>query len=110
MTDERDYRPCGREQPLPPGKTEPGDDDDFDDQDTSSKLLSPNPDGVPVYLTNLPRWVLWREVSRISRKSGKTMKTKVPVGYRAGMSCDITNPLHWAGFTDVTAAMDRSTG
>jgi hypothetical protein len=76
----------------------------------STALLAPNDDGVPVYLANLPRWVLWREVSRINRKTGETETTKVPVGYRAGTNCDITNPLHWAAFDDVTAAMDRSAG
>jgi Protein of unknown function (DUF3987) len=74
----------------------------------SVALLAPDPDGVPVYLTNQPRWVLWREVPRINRKTGETETTKVPIGYRTGTSCDITSPLHWAAFAEVTAAMDRS--
>jgi hypothetical protein len=73
-------------------------------------VLAPNPDSVPVYLVNLLRWLLWREVRRTNRKSGKAESTKVPVGFRTGKNCDITNPLHWAAFADVTAAMERSTG
>jgi hypothetical protein len=87
------------------------DTDADDEQDTPAHpVVAPDPDGVPPYLTNLSHWVLWREVSRISRKTGETTKTKVPIGYRAGKNCDITNPMHWAAFTDVTAAMDRNTG
>jgi hypothetical protein len=73
-------------------------------------VLAPNPHGVPVYLVNLLRWVLWREVKRTNRKTGKGETTKVPVGFRTGKNCDATNPLHWAAFADVTAAMERSTG
>src|SRR5689334_24969694 len=69
-----------------------------------------NPDGVPFFLSELGRWVLWREVSRVNTKTKERQTTKVPIGYRAGKNCDITNPLHWATFVDVCAAMERSPG
>jgi KaiC/GvpD/RAD55 family RecA-like ATPase len=72
--------------------------------------VTTNPDGVPLYLAQLDRWVLWREMTRINSKTKERRTTKVPIGYRAGKDCDITNPLHWASFADVTAAMDRTAG
>jgi hypothetical protein len=49
--------------------------------------LNPNPDGVPVYLANLPRWLLWGEVRR-SSKNGVITRTKIPIAYRTGQVCD----------------------
>jgi hypothetical protein len=73
----------------------------------ATTVLAPNPDGVPVYLANLPRWVLWREEKRINQKTGETETTKPPFGLKTGKKCDITKPSNWADFSHVVATVAR---
>jgi hypothetical protein len=73
-------------------------------------MIAAHPDGVPTYLADLPRWVLWREEPRRNRKTGETETTKPPISFRTGKKCDITNPHSWASFSDVAAAIRRSNG
>jgi hypothetical protein len=70
--------------------------------------LAPNPNGVPVYLANLPRWLLWRIEQRISRKTGETEETKPPISYHTSKHCDVTDPRNWTDFTNVQSALGRS--
>ncbi len=65
---------------------------------------------LPHYLTQLPRWVLWRRDARINRKTGETMETKVPISCRTGKKCDITDPRTWADYTAVETALRGGTG
>jgi hypothetical protein len=73
-------------------------------------IVTANPDGVPLYLVELARWVLWREEPRINRKTGETETTKPPIAYHTGKPCDVTNPRNWTYFASVVAAMERSAG
>jgi primase-polymerase (primpol)-like protein len=71
-------------------------------------VLAPNPGGVPLYLTNLPRWLLWRIEQRISRKTGETEETKPPISYHTGKHCDVTDPRNWTDFINVQSALGKS--
>lgn len=64
--------------------------------------------GVPIYLTNLPRWVLWRTEQRVNRHTGETTSTKAPISYHSSKHCDITDPHNWTGFDNVVAALGKS--
>jgi Protein of unknown function (DUF3987) len=64
--------------------------------------------GVPVYLTNLPRWVLWRTEPRVNRQTGETTETKAPISWHSGKHCDATDPRNWTGFDNVVTALSKS--
>jgi hypothetical protein len=71
-------------------------------------VLAPNPDGVPVYLTNLARWLLWRKEQRVNRKTGEISTTKPPISYHTSKHCNVTDPRSWASFDKVMAALGNS--
>jgi hypothetical protein len=77
-------------------------------QARGTPMLTPNPDSVPTYLTNLPRWVLWRIEQRVNRQTGETEQTKPPISYRTGKYCDVTDAANWTDFGNVTAALEKS--
>jgi hypothetical protein len=70
--------------------------------------LAANPNAVPIYLANLPRWLLWRTEQRINRTSGETEATKPPISYHSGKRCDVTDPRNWTDFASVVAALEKS--
>lgn len=59
---------------------------------------------VPDFLTELPRWILWREVS----KSGRL--TKLPYGVRGGQVSDVTDPENWGTYSFCVGARQRASG
>jgi hypothetical protein len=63
---------------------------------------------VPGYLTNLPRWVLWRTEQRVNLQTGELTATKPPISWHTGKHCDITNPRSWTSFANVVAALGKS--
>ncbi len=72
-------------------------------------VLAPNPDGVPLYLTRLPRWLLWRIERRVNRATGEITATKPPISFHTGKKCDAHDPRNWTDFTKVAAALTKST-
>jgi primase-polymerase (primpol)-like protein len=73
-------------------------------------VLVPNPGGIPPYLTELPRWVLWREEPRINRKTGEKEITRPPRSYHGGKKCDVNNPHLWADYASVATVIARADG
>jgi Protein of unknown function (DUF3987) len=72
-----------------------------------SAVLTPDPAGVPAYLANQPRWLLWREVQRTG-KDGTITRTKLPIAYRTGQACNAHDLRNWALFHEVVAALTRA--
>jgi hypothetical protein len=71
-------------------------------------VLAPNPDGVPLYLTALPRWLLWRIVLRRDRKTGELKPTKPPISFHDSKICTAHDPLKWTTFNNVVTAVSKS--
>jgi hypothetical protein len=65
-------------------------------------------DGVPFYLAQLERWVLWRETTRVNRKTGEMETTKPPIAYHTGKACDVTDPRNWTTFGNAAASLSKS--
>jgi hypothetical protein len=103
-----DAPPSKAEQPQMRGpETKPQDAEEEwtdDELDARPTVLRPNPDGVPRSLTDLPRWVLWRNTHRINRKTGRSEWTKPPISYHTGKRCDVTDQRNWATFAQVSGA------
>jgi hypothetical protein len=89
-------------------RDDPDDDDDELEDTASPALLTPNPDGVPLYLTNLPRWLLWRVEHRTNKQTREVTETKPPISCRTGQKCDVTDPRSWTDFARVKTAVARS--
>jgi putative DNA primase/helicase len=63
---------------------------------------------VPDWLTELPRWLLWRETTRIDRKTGEVRRTKVPISFHTSKACDVQDPHSWTEYARVAAALAKS--
>lgn len=61
-------------------------------------------DAIPRFLTDLDRWVLWREVKRAGRV------TKLPYGVTGAQVSDVTERHNWGSYTFCRDAMARSHG
>jgi Protein of unknown function (DUF3987) len=73
-------------------------------------VITPDLDGIPLYLVTQDRWLLWRSKSEIDRKTGKTIERKIPISGHTGKPCDATDPRNWTDFASVKHALDRKTG
>jgi hypothetical protein len=70
-------------------------------------VLALRPDGVPSYLADQPRWVLWRLEPAF--EDGKLIRwTKPPISLLTSKKCDVTQPTAWASFTSVVKALSVS--
>ena len=75
---------------------------------STTSMIAPYSDGVPVYLVELQRWLLWRIEQRINRKTGEVNETKPPISYHTGKTCDATDPRSWSDFASVQNALSKS--
>ena len=57
-------------------------------------MIAPHPDGVPAYLIELKRWVLWHIETRVNRKTGEVNETKPPISYYTSKTCDVPTRAH----------------
>jgi hypothetical protein len=65
---------------------------------------------VPGYLMALPRWIFWRKQQRIDRRTGEATETKVPIAFRTGKPCDVSDPHNWVDHAAVESALIRTPG
>lgn len=56
-------------------------------------------DAIPQELKALPQWVLWK----LEQRNGQF--TKVPFRAKSGKKASVTNPQHWATFTEAFRAL-----
>jgi hypothetical protein len=69
------------------------------------QALAVRPEGIPKALRAIPRWVLWRYVSR-QQADGQARWTKVPYSVEGGLAA-VNNPQTWSTFDSALAAPKR---
>ncbi len=65
---------------------------------------------IPLYLVCQPRWLLWRSKSEKHPKTGEIRATKLPISYRTGKVCDVTDQRSWADYEAVENALTHAPG
>jgi primase-polymerase (primpol)-like protein len=69
------------------------------------QALAVRPEGIPKALRAIPRWVLWRYVSR-QQADGQARWTKVPYSVEGGLAA-VNNAETWSTFDSALAAPKR---